>query len=215
MVTTKPNRPPGRPRVADSMPLETILQVALNAFATHGYDGVSLRTLNKELGASHNLIYQRFGSKENLWRAAVDFGFGRVVRRLEGILDPGVTDPVEQLRLAVREFLRVSAQHPELTALMNFEGRQDTARLAYIFENYVRPTEDRLWSLARHLMAENIIRPIPQRTLHFLITHGGTAPYSQVPLALHFDPASPLDPAAVEQHADLVSTILIDGLRVR
>ncbi|MBC7300579.1 MAG: TetR/AcrR family transcriptional regulator [Nocardia sp.] len=197
------------------MPLETILQVALNAFATHGYDGVSLRTLNKELGASHNLIYQRFGSKENLWRAVVDFGFGRIVRRMDGIFDLAVTDPVEQLRLAVREFLRVSADHPELTALMNFEGRQDTARLTYIFETYVQPTEDRLWRLAQYLMAENIIRPIPQRTLHFLITDGGTAPYSQIPLALLFDSASPLDSEAVDQHADLVSTILIEGLRVR
>jgi AcrR family transcriptional regulator len=38
------------------MPLENILKAALVAFATYGYEGVSLRTLNRELGGSHNLI---------------------------------------------------------------------------------------------------------------------------------------------------------------
>jgi AcrR family transcriptional regulator len=40
--------------------------VALRAFATLGYDGVVLRTLNRELGGSHNLLNGRFGSKEAL-----------------------------------------------------------------------------------------------------------------------------------------------------
>ncbi|WP_353358403.1 TetR family transcriptional regulator, partial [Mycobacterium sp.] len=33
--------------------MEDILGAALKAFATHGYDGVALRTLNRELGVSH------------------------------------------------------------------------------------------------------------------------------------------------------------------
>ena len=49
---------------------------ALRAFATHGYDGVSVNALSRELGVSHNLLHQRFGSKLALWHAAVDWGFG-------------------------------------------------------------------------------------------------------------------------------------------
>src|SRR6201993_5559380 len=66
-------RPKGRPRAEDApASLDEILGAALRAFATHGYDGVSLRTLNRELGASHNLLHGRFGSKEALWYATVD-----------------------------------------------------------------------------------------------------------------------------------------------
>ena len=43
----KPERPRGRPKASDSMPIEEILQKALNMFATVGYDGMSLRTLNR------------------------------------------------------------------------------------------------------------------------------------------------------------------------
>jgi hypothetical protein len=67
-------RPPGRPRGDDApASLEDILALALRAFATYGYDGVSLRTLNRELGASHNLLNGRFGSKEGLWYATIDW----------------------------------------------------------------------------------------------------------------------------------------------
>ncbi len=52
--------------------MDEILGAALRAFATHGYEGVSVRTLNRELGVSHSLINGRFGSKEDLWYATVD-----------------------------------------------------------------------------------------------------------------------------------------------
>jgi transposase len=51
----------GRPRLRDD---DEILRAALHAFAEHGYDGMSLRTLNAEMGLSRGTINQRFGSKE-------------------------------------------------------------------------------------------------------------------------------------------------------
>jgi AcrR family transcriptional regulator len=39
--------------------------------------------LNRRLGVSHNLIHQRFGSKEGLWYAAVDFAFGQVAEEID------------------------------------------------------------------------------------------------------------------------------------
>ncbi|MDT7670530.1 MAG: TetR/AcrR family transcriptional regulator, partial [Pseudonocardiales bacterium] len=71
-----PSRPRGRPRKdSGPAPVDDVLAAALHAFATHGYQGVSVRTLNRELGVSHNLLHQRFGSKEAIWYAAVDWGF--------------------------------------------------------------------------------------------------------------------------------------------
>jgi AcrR family transcriptional regulator len=53
----------GRPRIRDD---DEILRAALHAFSEHGYDGMSLRTLNAEMGLSRGTINQRFGSKEQL-----------------------------------------------------------------------------------------------------------------------------------------------------
>jgi AcrR family transcriptional regulator len=69
MVTT--SRPRGRPPKEETPATEDeVLAAALRAFATHGFNGVSVRTLSRELGVSHNLLHQRFGSKENLWPAS-------------------------------------------------------------------------------------------------------------------------------------------------
>jgi hypothetical protein len=65
-----------------------------------------------------------------------------------------------------------------------------------------------------HLADEGIIRPISLRTFHFLLAHGATAPHALVPLATKFDATSPFEPAAIEEHAQLVSTVLVEGLRL-
>ncbi|WP_082964383.1 TetR/AcrR family transcriptional regulator [Mycobacterium sp. E796] len=213
-MPTKPERPRGRPKASDAMPIEEILDKALAMFSTVGYDGMSLRTLNRELGVSHNLIYQRFGSKDELWRAAVDFGFGRLMRHLQGLFDPTVSDPLEQLRLVVHRFVVYSAEHPELVALMNIEGRRDTERLDYIYDTYMEPILADVARLLTHLADNGLIRRIPLRTFHFLLAHGATAPQALVPLATKFDATSPFERAAIEEHARLVSTILVEGLRL-
>jgi AcrR family transcriptional regulator len=211
---TKPERPRGRPKATDSVPIEQILDKALAMFATVGYDGMSLRTLNRELGVSHNLIHQRFGTKEKLWRTAVDRGFGRLLHEMQGLFDPTLTEPLEQLRLAIRRFIVFSADHPELVALMNIEGRQNTDRLTYIYDAYIDVALKDVARLLAHLAEQHVIRPIALRTFHFLLAHGATAPYALVPLATQFDPNSPCDPAAIDEHAALVSTVLVEGLRL-
>ena len=204
----------GRPRASDALPGDEILAVALRTFATYGYEGVSLRTINRELGASHNLIYQRFGTKEELWKAAVDYGFGGLVEYAGSSFDPTVADPLEQLRLAVRRFVLYSADHPELLALMSIEGRQDTDRLRYIYDTYIEPSQRPIARLLDHLAAQGTIRAIPYRTFFFLFVHGGASSFTLAPLAMLFDPAPPAEPRSAEQQADLVATIIIEGLRL-
>src|ERR671916_1789394 len=98
-MSTHKRRPRGRPPAEQSPASEQeILRAALRAFATHGYEGVSVRTLNRELGVSHSLINARFGSKEGLWYATVDWGFQPLVAKLATAFDPTLTDPLEQLR---------------------------------------------------------------------------------------------------------------------
>ena len=204
----------GRPKAADALPGDDILAVALRTFATHGYEGVSLRTINRELGASHNLIYQRFGTKEELWKAAVDYGFGGLVDYARSGFDPTIADPLEQLRLAVRRFVLYSAGHPELLALMSIEGRQNTERLRYIYDTYIEPSFRPLVRLLDHLAEEGKIRPIPHRTFFFLFAHGGASSFTLAPLSTLFEPSDPCESRSAEQQADLVATIIIEGLRL-
>ena len=205
----------GRPKAADVVPGDEILAIALRTFATYGYDGVSLQTINKELGASRNLTYQRFGTKEELWKAAVDYGFGGLVDHSRALWDPTITDPLEQLRLAIRRFVLYSAQHPELLGLMSIEGRQNTERLNYIYDTYIEPSQRPLARLLQHLADQGQIRAIPYRTFFFLFAHGGASSFTLAPLAMKFDQSDPSTPGNAEKQADLAAAIIVEGLRLR
>lgn len=206
-------RAPGRPRAEDSVDEAAFLQAALEAFSRRGYGGVSVRELSKELGVSHSWVHQRFGSKDGLWRAAVDHGFGRQLAVVA--FDPTITDPLKQLERAMREFLRYSAEHPELALLMNIEGAQDTDRLDYIYENYIAPPLQPLDRLLRHLIAEGRVRPVSMRTVFLLLGHGATALFGLVPLARRLDRPDPTSAKTVREHIEAVTRIIVDGLKVQ
>lgn len=208
-------RPPGRPRAEESpASLDQIFTVALKAFATLGYDGVSLRALNSELGGSHNLLNGRFGSKETLWYATVDWAFAPLAQLVTGSFDPTLTDPLEQVRSFIRAFLLYSADHPELLGLMNIEGRQDTERLAYIYDTYIGPAWKPVQRLLDHLVDEGRIRAVPMSTFHFLLTHGAGGPFTLVPLLRHFSDLDDVTPPTPEEHAELSADFFVRGLQV-
>lgn len=205
----------GRPKAEDApVTVEQILDDAFRAFATYGYDGVAVRTLNRELGVSHNLIHQRFGSKQGLWYAAVDRAFSQQVTELATAFDPTLADPLDQLNHAIRRFVGYSGEHPELLGLMNIEARVDSERLDYIYDNYVAPALAPLGRLLDHLRENGRIRPISLRALFFLIAHGAAAPFTLAPLARRFDNRDPLDPRQVAQQAELTADVITSGLRL-
>jgi TetR/AcrR family transcriptional regulator len=214
VAQTSESKRTGRPKAEDApVTVEEILDAAFRAFATYGYDGVAVRTLNRELGVSHNLIHQRFGSKQRLWYAAVDRAFSQQVTQLSTAFDPTLADPLEQLGHAIRRFVHYSAEHPERLGLMNIEARIESERLDYIYDNYIAPALAPLGRLLDHLQQRGSIRPVTLRTLFFLIAHGAAAPFTLVPLARRFDDIDPLDADEIAKHAALTAEVITSGLR--
>jgi TetR/AcrR family transcriptional regulator len=201
----------GRPR-AEEAPASSdeILLVALRSFADRGYDGTSVRELNQALGVSHNLINRRFGSKERLWRAAVDRWFGELIDALAPCANlTGTGDPLERVREFVVTFIEVNARRPEMSRLVRVEASLGGPRLEYLFEHFVTPCLLPFATLATKLQAEGKVRPLPIGTLFFLIAHGATAPAAHRPLAALLGITDPTDPATVRVHARAVAELLI------
>ena len=83
---------------------------------------------------------------------------------MQGVFDPTVTEPLEQVRLAIRQFLVYWVAHPEILTLMNTEASHDTEILRYIVSNYIEPSQAQIVRLLRYLSDEGTIRPIPHST---------------------------------------------------
>lgn len=214
-MTPAKTRPRGRPK-ADDAPVspDSILSGAVSAFARYGYDGMSMRTLARDLGVSHNVIPQRFGSKEELWHAAVDWGFGGLVETIKDAVDPDQTDALEHLRTAIRQFLLYSAKHPELLGIMNAEGSVDSPRLDYIFNTYIGPATAPLTALLDVLAKEGRIRRVSAHSVHFLLAHGGGAPFTLTPLMQRFLDTEHGGAATASEHADFVADLIVAGLQL-
>jgi len=73
-------RPRGRPR---QVPLEeqreTILATATRLFATDGFDGVTSERIAEASGVGRPTVYQLFGSKNEVFLAAIDRAFARIL----------------------------------------------------------------------------------------------------------------------------------------
>jgi AcrR family transcriptional regulator len=202
----------GRPRIHED---GEILEAALHAFAAQGYEAMSLRALNAQLGLSHGTISQRFGTKERLFFAAIDQGFASFVEevdRLRAHLLAAVdgTDELEDLRVTIRAFLGAAHRHPELGRLVNQEGLQSTGRLNYFVETVILPLFGTIGSALDQLRLEGRIRPVTMRSMFFLIGNGAGAPFTLTALSDAFAaPDGPLDP---EQHADDMTDLIMRGI---
>jgi len=190
---------------------EAILEAALEAFAQRGYDGVSVRELNRQIGVSHNLVHHYFGSKDALWRAAIDHGLNRVNEawRLED-LEPDA-DPVEKMKVGLRRFLEVTARSPSVQRIMEYEAAIGGPRLDYIAERYILPY------LSPRLGRFEETTAIEKRNLHLpslalLIATGTTAFFTQAALARKIGGPDPFSEEGIERHIRTMTTVLFYGV---
>jgi len=190
---------------------ETILEAALEAFAQRGYDGVSVRELNRQIGVSHNLVHHYFGSKDALWRAAIDYGLNRVNEawRLEDLAPDA--DPVEKMKVGLRRFLEVTARSPSVQRIMGYEAAIGGPRLDYIAERYILPY------LSPRLGRFEETTAIEKRNLHLpslalLIATGTTAFFTQAALARKIGGPDPFSEDGIERHIATMTTVLFYGV---
>ena len=96
--------PRGRPRTFDR---EQALRSALEVFWARGYDGATLEELLEAMGGiAPPSFYSAFGSKEQLFREAVDLYYAAMSSVMKGALEaPTAREAVERLmRTAVDQF---------------------------------------------------------------------------------------------------------------
>lgn len=199
----------GRPRIFDD---DAILDAALRAFAAFGYDGMSMRALNKELGLSHATVNQRFGTKAALYEAAIEHGFRSLLEDLNAEIAQLVlpADPLDELRIRFRAFLLASSRRPHIGRLMNNEGLVESPRLDRIFRRFVEPAMRVTSQLMDRLAAEGRIVRVSERVVFFMLVQGGSMPFTMAGMSRSFDHISgSVDPDELTAE---VADFLVRGL---
>lgn len=107
----KRGRPANPPEEVDEFK-QRVCKVALRLISKHGVEGLSFRTLARELGSSHTRVHGYFDNKEAVIRAVRDYAFGEFARALEATGDEEA-DPMECVRLRGAAYYRFARERPQ------------------------------------------------------------------------------------------------------
>lgn len=214
-------RPAGR---SSQRTREEILDAALEAFAEAGFEATSVRQLCRRLGVSHNLVHHHFGSKEDLWRAALAHGIGPTVDELTELLGRagGSPDPRAALRAGFQQGTLLMLQRPAIVRIVTDESARPGPRIDHLYDRYLGPliealatflsesrarpgTRSRAASAASHDARIAALFAVSAGTA--LFTHGGLAAKLGLGLDVSMESAGETTEALVD--------LVLDGLAPR
>lgn len=188
---------------------ERILAAALDLFSERSFEGAGTRLIAERAGVQQPLIAYHFGSKEELWRAAVGQLFDDLTRALgERIFGLRGVDEAAVAKLTVAEFVRFSAAHPQLHRIIMQECKTDGERLRWLVERHIRPLFEATVALLEPLVAAGKVRDVPAVHLYYLLTGAGATMFVLAPECRLLSGVDPLDPAEIDRHVEAVVSML-------
>ena len=101
---------------------ERVLDAALHAFGTAGYEATSLDALAAELGIRKQTILYHYSSKEQLLDAVIDEAGAELMAAVDTGLD-GVGPGWDRVEAVVRSVFRLAGRRPELPGLLREVSR--------------------------------------------------------------------------------------------
>jgi AcrR family transcriptional regulator len=186
---------------------QRILNAACELFGARGYEGTALRDVEERSGVNRGLIAYHFGTKDDLWKAVVDFYFSEYVREMEsqaGLLED--LDPKSRARIVIRNFVRLSVRRPHLSKLMVQENLNPTWRLDWIVERYLKPIQ--AMERAQFRDAEKAGLAVGAGFRYALIG-ACTMPFIAAPEMQRMHGEDPFDEAFVENFTKMITKLFL------
>jgi AcrR family transcriptional regulator len=130
--------------------------MAIRTFAEVGYAGATTAGIARAAGVTQPLVHHHFGSKDGLWRAAVDAVFADIPR----VPVPSAElDASAALSAIVESFVRFVAAHPEVTRIVAREGAAPSPRLDYLLKRHLHQPFREIVDLLRAAQRNGVIPP--------------------------------------------------------
>ena len=188
---------------------DQIVEAALGVFTEKGFDAASTREIASRVGVNHGLISYYFGSKQKLWRTAVDHAFEEVQGEVDAIDDRlGAPSPRERAARMIHAHVRFVARRPEFVRLMYEEGKRKGERMRWMVDRHVKPLYDAVARVTEQMpqSAGSELSPV-----HFFYVMAGASGliFHQAEECRRVSGVDPFDPEVVETHARYVEQLLL------
>jgi AcrR family transcriptional regulator len=184
-----------------------ILKAAVKVFTEKGFHGASTRDIAGIAKTNQGLITYHFSSKEALWRAAADSVFDALDQRLKKSLEAlDATEPREYTREVIREYVRFTAENPELFRLMVDEGKVADKRMKWLVDNHIKPRFDVVASELCE-MADLDQRLIPH--VFYALAGASSLIFAVAPECRRLTGLNPRTADAIETHAEFIANLIV------
>ena len=190
---------------------ERILQAALDTFSERGFEGARTRDIAARADVTLGLLQYHFGSKDALWKAAVERAFGGLEDRLEGVIDrPKAQDERELLRLLLKAHVDFVAENTEFIRIMHDEGKRRGPRMRWLADRYVKPLFDRVTPLILRAQEKGVL-PSGIDPTHFVYIMIGAVGmfFHQAEECKRVAGIDPADPSVAAAHGRAVEALFL------
>jgi TetR/AcrR family transcriptional regulator len=212
MSNKTPAKRIGRPPGADADKTKAaILDAALRAFAERGFEGASIREITGSVGVGHNLVRHYFGSKDDLWRAAVWHGLGPVASRITEMFDVQAARPLRPTLRAGLELLVVeAAANPDAFRLLLAEALRGGPRFDQLYDDVLEPVAQALLAYANG--TDEIPSTVDLRVLGVFVFGAVFSPFTFEGFAARVGFAQPRRGEALDRQVDQLIDMIVAGM---
>jgi AcrR family transcriptional regulator len=190
---------------------ERILQAALDAFSQKGFDGARTRDIAERADVTLGLVQYHFGTKDELWKAAVERAFGDLERGLDSVLaNPRGVGERELLRELIRGHVEFVANNTAFIRIMHDEGKQRGPRMRWLVDRYVKPLFQKTTTLIVSAQETGILLPDvdPAHFVYIMVGAAGMI-FHQAEECKRVVGINPSDPAAIAAHSRAVESLFL------
>lgn len=190
---------------------ERILQAALEAFSLKGFEGARTRDIATRADVTLGLVQYHFGTKDELWKAAVTRAFANLERGLDSLLsNPDDSDERALLASLIRAHVNFVAQNTEFIRIMHDEGKHRGPRMRWLVDRYVDPLFKKITPLIIRAQEKDILLPGVD-PVHFVYVMVGAASmiFHQAEECKRVAGIDPSDPTEIAAHSRVVESLFL------
>lgn len=162
----------GRPSIRPDVRRQ-IRSAAISLFGERGFEATSIGDVAERAAVPKANVLYYFGSKDDLWREAVDTVFEEVDEFYAQRWPADLPLTLDGLAHTVRAYLEACRRWPAYVQFSNLEGHADTWRMRWLAERHVRRHIAAARSFYRRLIRVGVLPDIDTVFLQNLIAGGG------------------------------------------
>lgn len=156
-----------------------IIETAISAFGSRGYDGASIRSIAKEAGTSLARLLYHFRSKRELWQETFKSlqTFGAPYDMAAKYSGPRAT-ATERLASLIRGTVELHAKFPATQKMAMNESFEFSDRTAWLHTHGGKTNFEQYTDVIRRAQEEGTVRDMDPGKLRFMITSMASTPFA-------------------------------------